>query len=310
MRKPTVFIVCALALLIVLSACNPNAEQEEKLNLLEISADTTAADINSRIADYDGVVGIGDTQPVIDVSEDAIKVGKDLYFENIIVSGAAKAYNKDSGPIGFNHDSATDVTLTLNNVTITGCSFGIYSNNDLGKMVSDTDLRDSSIAIIATDSIFTSCFKGMYITDLSTMELNGCQFISMGTDSATTEVTKRSGSGIDINQFIEGDTITITDCIFMSCGSEAGSTSGAIKVKARGGVGDSAADIADYANGSFNKLTVSGCTFIGNYQDVVLGTSGVASTKDNIKSIDIQSGINVADKSIKENPETNDDSAN
>ena len=96
----------------------------------------------------------------------------------------------------------------------------------------------------------------------------------------------------------------------MSCGSEAGSTSGAIKVKARGGVGDSAADIADYAKGSFNKLTVSGCTFIGNYQDVVLGTSGVASTKDNIKSIDIQSGINVADKSIKENPETNDDSAN
>ena len=104
----------------------------------------------------------------------------------------------------------------------------------------------------------------------------------MGSSSTDETVVTRSGSAIDVNQMSAGGTIRITDSTFRYCGvdSTSGTTSGAIKVKVRGGIDDLATDIPGAAAGSLEELIVQNCTFIENRADVVLGTSKYASTDD------------------------------
>ena len=111
----------------------------------------------------------------------------------------------------------------------------------------------------------------MRISDNST-------FTDMGRGATGTGVIERSGSAIDINQMSAGEIITITDSSFTNCGGADGTTSGAIKVKVRGGKDDIETDIPAAAAGSLKKLIVNDCYFSGNRADIVIGTKNHPST--------------------------------
>ena len=128
----------------------------------------------------------------------------------------------------------------------------------------------------------------MRISDNST-------FTNMGSGATGTGVIERSGSAIDVNQMSVGEIITITDSSFTNCGGEDGTTSGAIKVKVRGGSDDSAPDIPEITTpGALEKFIVRNCEFSNNRADVVIGTSGYKSTGEFDKEIQ---GCNLEDNS-------------
>ena len=307
MRKPTVFIVCALAILIVLTACNPDVNTDNELKMYEVKGTVEASTISWD--DYDGVKGT--TGSVITVDE-PIVLTKDFVFDSVTLDGGRTESDSKENPIGINLSSSrSDITITIKDSELKNFGYAITSNKAEGKGA-DGKVNSGSLTLIIENTDFSNCFKGLYATDIKNLTVKGGSFVDMGAESVSTTVVTRSGSALDINQMINGGTISITGATFEKCGKvgDTNVTSGAIKIKTRGGEEDKATDIPTIENGvSFEKLVVKDCIFgtgeDANRYDVVLGTSGYSTTK-NIKTIDIQSDASQEDNSVA-NPDSGAD---
>ena len=276
MRKPTVFIVCALALLIVLSACNPEVNTDDELKMYEVTGAVNASTISWD--DYDGVKGT--TGSVITVDK-PIVLTKDFVFDSVTLDGGRTESDSKENPIGINLSSSrSDITITIKNSELKNFGYAITSNKAEGKGT-DGKVNGGSLTLIIENTDFSNCFKGLYATDIKNLTVTGGSFVDMGAESVGPDVVTRSGSALDINQMINGGTISITGATFEKCGKvgDTNVTSGAIKIKTRGGEKDEATDIPRIATGvKFDSVTVSGCTFKDNRCDIVLGTSKYSST--------------------------------
>ena len=278
MRKPTVFIVCALALLIVLSACNPDVNTDNELKMYEVKDTVKASTISWD--DYDGVKGT--TGSVITVDE-PIVLTKDFVFDSVTLDGGRTESDSKENPIGINLSSSrSDITITIKDSELKNFGYAITSNKASGSKADDTSkVLGGTLTLIIENTDFSNCFKGLYATDIKNLTVKGGSFVDMGAESVSTTVVTRSGSALDINQMINGGTISITGATFEKCGKvgDTNVTSGAIKIKTRGGEEDKATDIPSIAAGvKFDSVTVSGCTFKENRCDIVLGTSKYSTT--------------------------------
>ena len=292
------------------------SEPTEKIYTLE--KDTKVSEIEN-LASYDGIEGNGkegEGKYVLTIDK-AITISKDFTFNNVILDGDRAKTDSTSEPnttAGINIDAGTSgVKISVTNSTVRNFGIAFFS--------ADTTLSKGLLTMEITSSSFTNCYKGLYATNLKDLTVTDSEFTNMGTDSSaptdpnnptTSDLMKRSGSAFDINQMVAGNSIVIEDSTFSQCGAaqtETGTTSGAIKVKIRGGeneknyVTSQNGDIPKDANGSFTAgLTVEDCTFDGNRMDIVLGTD------KNVDSADFDfiykaSGTRTADPKIEDNAE-------
>ena len=286
----------------------PGGSSTQSDNIYVISGDIGNVNLQNIINNYDGIKGPSKENPVEIPVSAPLKIAKDFTFDGVKLvsentSGASSFSMRSAGneeePIGIDLSSSTgDITLTIKNSTISGFGYAIKSNKATGNKEANGTVNGGSLTLIIENSDFSDCFKGLYATDIKDLTITGSTFINMGTDAAGEDVVKRSGSAIDVNQMSAGGTITITNSTFTNCGSTKGTTSGAIKVKVRGGSDDEAKDIpATNVNGSLTGgLIIKDCTFSDNRRDVVIGTSQYAST-GNFK-YDIQEGCDIENNSL------------
>ena len=284
------------------------AEGESK----EISYSKLVAD-GLKLSEYDGMTAEEGVTLLVDTP---IVLAKDFIFDSITLKGkGAGSDNAMETPIGIDlSESRNDIKITIHDSKISGFGYAICSNKAVGSVGADQEnekdpqegydeshVAGGSLTLIIENTDFSDCFKGLYATDIKDLKVTGGTFSNMGTDAVDTNYVTRSGSALDINQMSAGNSIVITGAKFENCGSDKGSTSGAIKIKVRGGEDDTNTDIPANAAGKFESVSVSGCTFgtadKANHYDVVLGTSEHESTAD--KDWDIQSGCNVAWKNEK-----------
>ena len=203
---------------------------------------------------------------------------QDLILENMIIDGSAPdtgTNNTGIQGIVISSSQSKDVNLYFKGVTIKDFGHGISSGYSKDFYDSNPDsIKLTNIYII--DSKFENCLKGIYINNLGTLQVFNSTFEKIGTESTTDgDVTTRSGSAFDINQFADGEDIVIYNSKFSSCGGAG--TSGAIKIKVRGGATDSAQsnDVPTTKSGSLKSVLIQDCTFTNNNdRDLVLGTSG------------------------------------
>ena len=289
------------------------SEPTEKIYTLE--KDTKVSEIEN-LASYDGIEGNGKTSEsyVLTVDE-TINLTNDFTFKNIILKGtrdenSAKA---SDNPIGINlSDSTTEITINIINADVSSFGTAIMSNKVTGSDGSKTFKDKSMLTLNIEGSTFHDCYKGLYATNLKDLKVTGSTFTNMGADSVaapddpnTSDLIKRSGSALDINQMLSGDSIVIENSTFSQCGAaedtQEKTTSGAIKVKVRGGDNETGTDIPENANGSFAAgLTVEKCTFNSNRKDIVLGTD---------KSVD-SADFNFTYTAGTENPKIEDNAEN
>ena len=289
---------------------------EPTKKIYELTKNTNVSEIEN-LASYDGIEGNGkegEGKYVLTV-DTAITISKDFTFNNVILDGDRAKTDSTSEPnttAGINIDAGTSgVKISITNSTVRNFGIAFFS--------ADTTLTKGLLTMEITDSDFTGCYKGLYVTNLKDLAVKNSKFTDMGADSlgssnnpTTSDLMKRSGSAFDINQMVAGNRIVIENSTFSQCGateSATGTTSGAIKVKIRGGVNEknyvtsSGGDIPTGANGSFAAgLTVKDCTFEGNRMDLVLGTD------KNVDSADFDfiykaSGTRTADPKIEDNAE-------
>lgn len=302
MRKNIAFVAVIAITLVIAAGCaqyvwypvpvpggNGN-NQSEDIYVISEGESVDSAKLQDIIDNYDGIKGPSKENPVEIPVSAPLKIAKDFTFDGVKLvsentSGASSFSMRSAGneeePIGIDLSSSTgDITLTIKNSTISGFGYAIKSNKATGNKEANGTVNGGSLTLIIENSYFSDCFKGLYATDIKDLTITGSTFIKMGTDAAGEDVVKRSGSAIDVNQMSAGGTITITNSTFTNCGSTKGTTSGAIKVKVRGGSDDEAKDIpATNVNGSLTGgLIIKDCTFSDNRRDVVIGTSQYAST--------------------------------
>ena len=208
-----------------------------------------------------------------DNQNEQITISTDLVLEDLTVEGSAPAEGtKDSTMRGIVVSNQTkDVNIYLDGVTIKDFGHGI--NSDFFKW-SDFDNPDTATYktnLYIVDSTFENCLKGLYINNLGTLQVFNSHFTKMGTLSEEgDDRTTRSGSAFDINQFAEGDNIVFYNSTFTECGGEG--TSGAIKIKVRGGSDETANDVPEKP-GSLKSVLIQSCKFNNpNNRDLVLGT--------------------------------------
>ena len=317
MRKNIVFAFLIAITLAIAAGCNqyvllpypvPGGSSTQSDNIYVISGDIGNVDLQNIIDNYDGIKGESKKNPTkIPVNKPLI-IAKDFTFDAVELtpagaSGAslfaARSDENKELPIGIDlSDSAGDITLTIKDSTISGFGYAIMSNKANGSKEDDpnSSVNPGSLTLIIENSDFSGCFKGLYATDIKDLTVTDSTFTNMGTDAFGEDVVTRSGSAIDINQMSAGGTITITGSRFTNCGDEAGTTSGAIKVKVRGAEDDKATDIPAICHGSLGNLIIKDCTFSDNRRDVVLGTSQYASTAG--FKYDIQEGCDVENNSL------------
>lgn len=235
---------------------------------------------------YAGIEGSGTA--TINVDE-PINLARSFSFDSIIFDGEQTGQQPDEDPIGINlSGSRDDITITIENSEFKNFGYAISSNKANGNQVANGTVYDGSLTLTLDNTDFDNCYKGLYATDIKNLTIDGGTFSDMGTAATSTgdNVVKRSGAAIDINQmYAGGEDIVIRNAEFTNCGGTEDNdetTSGAIKVKVRGGDDDIASDIPNKDNftGSLESLTVENCTFSENRMDVVLGTSQYASTDD------------------------------
>lgn len=299
MRKNIVFAFLIAITLAIAAGCNqyvllpypvPGGSSTQSDNIYVISGDIGNVDLQNIIDNYDGIKGESEENPTkIPVNKPLI-IAKDFTFDAVELTPAgassaslfaARSDENKELPIGIDlSDSAGDITLTIKDSTISGFGYAIMSNKANGSKEDDpnSSVNPGSLTLIIENSVFSDCFKGLYATDIKDLTVTDSTFTNMGTDAFGEDVVTRSGSAIDINQMSAGGTITITGSTFTNCGDEAGTTSGAIKVKVRGAEDDNATDIPANCGGSLSNLIINDCTFSENRRDVVLGTSQYAST--------------------------------
>ena len=258
--------------------------ENNSLNYYILTESKKYSEIKSAIADeYIGIKGKSSSEVVLTIDE-PVYLERDFAFENIALKGKAKSPYDKENPHGIDFKDSTEVvTLTLKHVKMSEFGYAISSNKANGRKDTDSNsnVNPGSLTLVIDRSEFSNCFKGLYATDITNLTITNSKFSNMGEAAEGTDVVKRSGSAIDVNQMIAGKSIVIMNSEFTKCGNEGadGTTSGAIKVKVRGGEDDKAPDIPAFCSGSFSEgLTVSGCIFSYNRADVVIGTSSYAST--------------------------------
>ena len=319
MRKNIVFAFLIAITLAIAAGCNqyvllpypvPGGSSTQSDNIYVISGNIGNVNLQNIINNYDGIKGESKESPTKIPVKEPLIIAKDFTFEAVeltpaTTSGAslfaARSDENKELPIGINLSGSTDdITLTIRDSKISGFGYAIMSNKANGSNEDDpnSSVNPGSLTLIIENSDFSDCFKGLYATDIKDLTVTDSTFTNMGTDAFGEDVVTRSGSAIDINQMSAGGTITITNSTFTNCGSTKGTTSGAIKVKVRGGSDDEAKDIpATNVNGSLTGgLIIKDCTFSDNRRDVVIGTSQYAST-GNFK-YDIQEGCDIENNSL------------
>lgn len=287
---------------ITIDNSTPSTEPSEPVepNLYSLTENKNYSDIKEVLKNYDGIKG---KSGVVLTVDETIKLDKSFTFEDISLKGGQTEQNADESPIGIDlSDSTGDITLTIKNSKLQDFGYAICSNKANGKGENGT-VNNGSLTLVIENTDFSNCYKGLYATDIKNLTVEGGTYDGMG-KAATTEndVVKRSGAAFDINQmYAGGGNITFTGVTFKNCGGSdttSKTTSGAIKVKVRGGEDDAATDIPAITNaGKITSLTVKDCTFEGNRADVVIGTSGYHSTSNFDYSI--QSDCLVENNSLK-----------
>ena len=261
--------------------------------LLSVNGEKKVSDLD--VENYDGIIGTG-TDSVI-IFDQSLELNKTFSFENITLDSGTTEIKNGESPLGIDlSESAKDIAFTIKNCTVQNFGYAISSNKATGKASAGGTVKDGSLTLIIENSDFSNCYKGLYATDIKNMRISdNSTFTNMGSGATGTGVIERSGSAIDVNQMSVGEIITITDSSFTNCGGEDGTTSGAIKVKVRGGSDDSAPDIPEITTpGALEKFIVRNCEFSNNRADVVIGTSGYKSTGEFDKEIQ---GCNLEDNS-------------
>ncbi|MBO8469989.1 MAG: hypothetical protein IAA72_09435 [Spirochaetes bacterium] len=199
---------------------------------------------------------------------------QDLILENLTIKGSAPENGTDDTGIQgivIPSDQSKEVNLYFKDVTIKDFGHGISSG--YSKDFYDTNLDSIKLTnIYIIDSTFENCLKGIYINNLGTLQVFNSTFTKIGTESDEgDDSTTRSGSAFDINQFAKGGDIVIYDSTFTDCGNAG--TSGAIKIKVRGGDQDAATDVPKNQTGSLESVLIQDCKFNNNKNgDLVLGT--------------------------------------
>lgn len=289
-------------------------------NTLVIVKDTNYSEIESEISNYAGIRGTSD-KPVISIAKNnPIKTSDDFIFRSITLDGGQTGQDPAEQPIGIDVSSHTDgnISITIVDSKLQNFGYAINSNKANGSGSSGS-VKEGTLTLTITDSDFSNCFKGLYATDIKSLTVTGGTYEGMGMASKNeaNNVIKRSGAAFDINQMYEGgENITFTGVTFKNCGGDKKTaeneevTSGAIKVKVRGGEDDKATDIPKITtSGAIKSLTVKDCTFEGNRADVVLGTSGYDSTGNFKVNDDIQTANNPENR-IKVEERYKDSTAN
>ena len=292
---------------ITIDNSTPSTEPSEPVepNLYSLTENKNYSDIKEVLKNYDGIKGTGKSGVVLTVEDGSpIVLDRDFIFESIIINGPVgedETPDDDGSPVGISLDNSTgNIKITITDSVIKNFGYAISSNKAEG---SGKGVRSGSLALEITDSDFSNCFKALYATDIANLTITGGKFTDMGEASNGEGVIERSGSAIDVNQMYEnGGTIKITGTTFENCGAAknaTGTTSGAIKVKVRGGDDDAALDIPAISKftGKLTSLIVKNCTFTNNRADVVIGTSGYHSTASFDYSI--QSDCLVENNSLK-----------
>lgn len=214
-----------------------------------------------------------DTILKLDTKDEKIAISTNLVLEDLTVEGSAPAAGtKDSTMRGIVVSNKTkDVNIYLDRVTIKGFGHGINSDFFDRKDFDDPAVTTYKTNLYIIDSTFENCLKGLYINNLGTLQVFNSHFTKMGTLSEEgDDRTTRSGSAFDINQFAEGDNIVFYNSTFTECGGEG--TSGAIKIKVRGGSDETANDVPEKP-GSLKSVLIQSCKFNNpNNRDLVLGT--------------------------------------
>ena len=128
--------------------------------------------------------------------------------------------------------------------------------------------------------------KGIYATNFSKAAFTDCTFSGSGKASGLQgdEANARSGSAFDLNLVTTCESITFKDCKFTNNG-DAGSTSGAIKIKVRGGNDETETSNYIHDGSITGAVSIIGCTFDDNSRDVVLGTQQKPKTSDKFTTI-------------------------
>ena len=188
--------------------------------------------------------------------------GVDLVLENIALQGVGAAGTEAGANAGIscgtgNLTTNYAVELTLTDVTIDGFDYGIYLAAQSGAGKAAT-VQANALAV-------QNCLiKGVYAENLTDSAFDGCTFVNNGTDpDKVNESFKAWVSGVDINlKYGDYANIAFTDCTFEGNGANSG---GALLIKAR--------DDGSYASdpATLTGVTVTGCTFIGNNKNIVLG---------------------------------------
>lgn len=274
----------------------PSTEQptEPTENIYKLTKDTKVSEIEN-LASYDGIEGkgTGSEGKYVLTIDTAITISKDFTFDNVILDGDC-GENTDKNTAGIIIDAGSSgVKISVTDSTVKDFGIAFFSDN----INEDDTLSNGLLTMEITGSSFTNCYKGLYATNLKDLTVTDSEFTNMGTDSSaptnpdnpsTPDLMNRSGSALDINQMVAGNSIVIKNSKFSTCGNEGeekgGLTSGAIKVKVRGGENDNlkpSGDIPKDANGSFAAgLTVESCTFAGNRKDIVIGTDKSVDSAD------------------------------
>ena len=151
------------------------------------------------------------------------------------------------------------VNLTLKNVMIDGFDYGIY--------LWAANSADNKMATIAADNLTVqnSLVKGIYAENLTDSTFTDCEFLNNGTNADEVNDTfKPWVSGVDINlKYGDYENIAFTNCTFEGNGDNDGA---ALLLKARDDGDTYGANPA-----TLTGVTVRGCTFTGNHQNIILG---------------------------------------
>ena len=224
------------------------------------------------------IVGVAGTVVKLDAGE-TISISSDLILENLTIEGSVGEDGTDKQtPQGIViSNPAEEVNLYLKNVTMKNFGYAIYAGQANDKF--DTSEAYNTLAkvnVYIIDSTFENCHKGLYVNNLGTLQVFGSDFKKIGVESDENgSVITRSGSAFDINQFVAGKDVVFYDSAFTECGCAG--TSGAIKIKVRGGSDETATDIPqDNIKGSFDSVMIYSCKFTnsGNdNSDFVIGTA-------------------------------------
>lgn len=132
-------------------------------NIYKLTKDTKVSEIEN-LAGYDGIEGNGkdgEGKYVLTIDK-AITISKDFTFDNVILDGDRAKTDSTSEPnttAGINIDAGTSgVKISVTNSTVRNFGIAFFS--------ADTTLTKGLLTMEITDSDFTGCYKGLYVTNL------------------------------------------------------------------------------------------------------------------------------------------------